>query len=275
VCYNGDVFSAADMAALSAAFPELSAVMLGRGCAANPGLIRELALGEETDFQTFRAFHEKLLAAYRADYSGDKFVLQKMKELWYYMSSMFPGSEKQVKRICKSQRCCDYADAVSALFRDCPFDPAAGFHGQKKFRRFLISPANSGLFAGDRAAPACAHNLSAWERANFTLVGDKCFCSRTCRSKNDRILFRRSGGETLRGRAGKKIPPLFKRWNQRCRNYCFSNMSLPTPHRGQVKSVGQVIEFGARGYAGLAGSPVGLVVLVAAGCANVLHNLSS
>lgn len=136
VCYNGDVFSAADMAALSAAFPELSAVMLGRGCAANPGLIRELALGEETDFQTFRAFHEKLLAAYTAEYSGDKFVLQKMKELWYYMSSMFPGSEKQVKRICKSQRCCDYADAVSALFRDCPFDPAAGFHGQKNSAAF-------------------------------------------------------------------------------------------------------------------------------------------
>jgi len=136
VCYNGDIFSAADMAALSAAFPELSAVMLGRGCAANPGLIRELALGTPADFESFRAFHERLLAAYRAEYSGDRFVLQKMKELWYYMSSMFPGSEKQVKRICKTQRCCDYSDAVSALFRDCPFDPAAGFLGQKNSTAF-------------------------------------------------------------------------------------------------------------------------------------------
>jgi hypothetical protein len=146
-------FSAAAAWRSLSEFPELSAVMLGRGCAADPGLIRELALGEETDFQTFRAFHEKLLAAYRAEYSGDKFVLQKMKELWYYMSSMFPGSEKQVKRICKSQRCCDYAGGLRPV-PGLSLRPCRRLSRAKKFPRFLKSPANSGLFAGDRAAPA-------------------------------------------------------------------------------------------------------------------------
>ncbi len=59
VCYNGDVRSAADMAALQARFPSLGAVMIGRGLVSRPWLA-----GNMPDRQTLRQFHQALCEAY-------------------------------------------------------------------------------------------------------------------------------------------------------------------------------------------------------------------
>ena len=46
VCYNGDLFDAPAVHAFQARFPAVERVMLGRGLAANPGLIGQLRTGE-------------------------------------------------------------------------------------------------------------------------------------------------------------------------------------------------------------------------------------
>lgn len=136
VCYNGNIFSRRGFDRVLSEFPELKAVMLGRGCVADPALIRVLSGGQSLRSDELREFHDALFEAYRAEYSGDKNVLQRMKELWFYMSAMFPDSARQMKRIYKSQRCPDYIAAVDALFGECAFDPSAGFSGRKNSPAF-------------------------------------------------------------------------------------------------------------------------------------------
>ncbi len=123
LCYNGDIFTPADAAGIQEKFPNISAIMMGRGVIANPGLLGEIR-GEikGMDYQTLRAFHDEIYHNYREDRSGRKPVLFKMKELWTYMSHLFPGCEKQVKKIKKAEDFESYEAAVDALFFSLQFD---------------------------------------------------------------------------------------------------------------------------------------------------------
>ena len=127
LCYNGDIFSKADLDAFAEKFPAVDRIMLGRGLIANPALARQLSDGEGISAQSLRAFHDDLLGDYSSFNHGDKNVLFKMKELWAFMAHMFPDSKKQMKAIMKSQTLSDYTGAVNALFSQCPLDAAAAF----------------------------------------------------------------------------------------------------------------------------------------------------
>ncbi len=118
LCYNGDIFTASDGERIREEFPDLTAVMLGRGVIADPGLIGEIREGgpRTMDYGTLRAFHDEIYAGYQADCSGEKPVLFKMKELWSYMAKMFPGCERQIKKINKAEDFESYEHAVDALF---------------------------------------------------------------------------------------------------------------------------------------------------------------
>ena len=129
VCYNGDLFSPAEFGAIREAAPGLETVMAGRGAAANPALIRQLSGGAPLGAEELRQFLEELAAALYASGLGERYALARLKELWYYCSSMFPGCEREIKRIYKSRELCDYSAAVAALFASGGFDPSAKFGG--------------------------------------------------------------------------------------------------------------------------------------------------
>ena len=119
LCYNGDIFDTGRYAQLHAAYPSVPAVMLGRGAIRNPGLLGEIKSGAKADKETLHAFHDRLYEDYSQLFSGDRNVLFKMKEVWFYLSQMFEHSEKYAKKIQKAGRAADYVAAVNALFRDC------------------------------------------------------------------------------------------------------------------------------------------------------------
>ena len=85
-------------------FQNLEKVMLGRGIIRNPGLINEIKNGTKIDKNTFKIFHDDVLEGYIYAYKDNKNVLFKMKELWYYMGSLFSESKKYVKEIRKAQK---------------------------------------------------------------------------------------------------------------------------------------------------------------------------
>lgn len=130
ICYNGDLFTLADYQALIARFPDQKAVMLGRGLIANPGLAERLRGEEMLTKQRLRAFHDCLLQKYRHVMSGERPVLFKMKELWYYMSHVFQDSERYRKKIKKAGNLQEYGMAVDALFRERELSEA-GFCAEK------------------------------------------------------------------------------------------------------------------------------------------------
>lgn len=118
LCYNGDVFTAADYRRLQEAFPQVERVMLGRGILANPGLLRSFETGELPDKAVLREFVERIRGDYTALFSGEKNILFKMKELWCYLDRLFPDGGKLVKRIKKAERIAEYEAALEDLFRE-------------------------------------------------------------------------------------------------------------------------------------------------------------
>lgn len=127
LCYNGDIFDAESYRAFLQAFPDSKSVMIGRGMIANPGLAAELNGEAKPDRAHLREFHDALLVAYQETISGDRNVLFKMKELWFYLTWMFENGEKQVKKIKKAGKMADYEAAVERLFAECPLTEHGGY----------------------------------------------------------------------------------------------------------------------------------------------------
>ena len=121
VCFNGNLFSAEDMEDFLKTYgmyENLQAVMLGRGMVASPWLLQEITgtkLSENETLEQFKAFHELLLQGYEETLSGDRHVLFKMKELWYYLGQHFPENHKGLKKIKKAQRVAEYRAAAEEL----------------------------------------------------------------------------------------------------------------------------------------------------------------
>ena len=128
VCYNGDLFTAQDIQSLKKQFPKLEAVMLGRGMIANPQLTEafcekgffdgEVGSEIQPDYMRWKAFVDELCYGYEYIMSGGRNVLFKLKEVWSYMISFFPESEKYGKKIKKAKTVAEYQTIVTALFRE-------------------------------------------------------------------------------------------------------------------------------------------------------------
>ena len=124
VSYNGNLFTAEDIRAVSARFPSLKSVMIGRGLLMNPWLAQEYGTGMGGSggqtgaerLQKLRAFHDAVAAGYLADLGQPGNGLPRMKELWFYMGSLFEDSAKQLKQISKAKNMGEYAAAVGELF---------------------------------------------------------------------------------------------------------------------------------------------------------------
>lgn len=114
--YNGDIVSIDSYERICREFPDIHAIMLGRGILKNPGLIGELQGKPPISRDVLFAFHNRLLEDYRQEMSGDKNVLFKMKELWAYLGYSFPGAERTLKKIRKSGHLEEYTAAVTELF---------------------------------------------------------------------------------------------------------------------------------------------------------------
>lgn len=128
VCYNGSVNGEADLAAVRAAAPGLSRVMLGRGAIADPALFRELQGGARLEKGELLAFLTRYEAALTESGLGEHFTLGRLKEHWFYTAALFddPRGLKQLK---KAQSLADYRAAVSALFAGDGFIVGGHFDG--------------------------------------------------------------------------------------------------------------------------------------------------
>ncbi len=118
LCYNGDICSAEDAVRIEERFRTIPACMIGRGIIANPGLLGEIKGEGAADYALIRRFHDMLYEEYQNTGMGDKNVLFKMKEIWCYLGNLFPGCEKQLKRIKKAEKSDRYLEVVSLLFEE-------------------------------------------------------------------------------------------------------------------------------------------------------------
>jgi len=129
ICYNGDIFNVKNYEELIEMYPNLDTVMLGRGLIANPALISEIKNNNIIDKQVMKEFHDAVCAGYQEVLSGDKNVLFKMKELWFYMIHLFAESDKYAKKIRKTDSLNEYKSIILRLFQELEIEntPLRGF----------------------------------------------------------------------------------------------------------------------------------------------------
>ena len=90
--------------------------MIGRGFLQNPMLAEENISSSPCDIKKLKEFHDLLLEGYIEVMSGEKPVLFKMKELWFYLINFFADVEKYAKKIRKCEKLAVYKDVVEELF---------------------------------------------------------------------------------------------------------------------------------------------------------------
>lgn len=122
LCYNGDLFVKSQYEMFEKTYPQIECVMLGRGVMVNPGLVNLICEGKALDKKVLRAFHDELYRQNREILSGDRAVLFKMKELWFFLIHLFDGAEKIAKKIRKAEKLCIYEECVENLFSNYPLN---------------------------------------------------------------------------------------------------------------------------------------------------------
>jgi len=113
LCYNGNLTSKGDISAFSDAFPEIQAVMLGRGLIADPGMLAP----EGTTAATLSAFHDELLEEYQFLFGGARNAMFRMKENWGFLLPRFQNSEKLGKRLRKTTDLSEYRSITAEIFQ--------------------------------------------------------------------------------------------------------------------------------------------------------------
>ena len=98
VCFNGNLCSVSQIEAFHKEFPQVEAVMLGRGLAGDPGML----LPGGTTVEALEAFMEDLLCTYEQAFGGARNAMFRLKENWHLLLCRFEGAEKLGKQLRKT-----------------------------------------------------------------------------------------------------------------------------------------------------------------------------
>ena len=98
LCYNGDILSQADIDTIATKYPQVEAVMIGRGLVADPGM---LVPGGTTP-EKLEAYLDELLETYVEIFGSRKNTMFRMKEHWFYLLSLFQDDAKLGKQLRKT-----------------------------------------------------------------------------------------------------------------------------------------------------------------------------
>lgn len=118
LCYNGNLFTLSQINALQAQYPQLPAVMLGRGLIADPGM-----LSGGTDIALLERFMNELLEIYEADFGGSRNAMFRLKEHWSYLHTRFAGSDRLWKRLRKTTDVSEFRSITREIFHTLPLQP--------------------------------------------------------------------------------------------------------------------------------------------------------
>ena len=115
LCYNGDITSLEDVKRIETEFPNVGAVMIGRGLVADPGMYTG-----GTDRKTLQSFCDALLETYLVAFGGSRNAMFRMKENWGFMITRFDGSDKLWKRLRKTTDLAEYRSITGEIFATLP-----------------------------------------------------------------------------------------------------------------------------------------------------------
>ena len=111
LCFNGDITTSADISRIQEKYPQVQAIMIGRGLVGNPGM---LAGGTKVD--VLEKFHNELLDIYTDAFGGGRNAMFRLKENWHFLITHFEDSEKLWKRLRKTTDLNEFRDIATQIF---------------------------------------------------------------------------------------------------------------------------------------------------------------
>ena len=115
LCYNGDLTSIPQAQAIGEGYPQVEAVMIGRGLIACPWLCTG-----GPDAKVLEAFMQALLEAYTLEFGGARNAMFRMKENWSFLHTRFVGSDKLWKKLRKTTDVEEFKHLTQEMFQSCP-----------------------------------------------------------------------------------------------------------------------------------------------------------
>ena len=116
LCYNGDLISLKRVQAFEKEFPQIGAVMIGRGLVGDPGMLSPGG----TDAAALEGFYDELFAVYTEVFGGTRNAMFRLKENWRHLLCKFEGSEKLGKKLRKTTDAAEYRAITHEIFRTLP-----------------------------------------------------------------------------------------------------------------------------------------------------------
>ena len=116
VCFNGNLCTPADISAFRETYPQVEAIMIGRGLIGDPGML----LPGGTDVRALEDFHNELLETYIVLFGGSRNAMFRLKENWRYLIRRFDGGEKLHKRLRKATDIAEYRAITTEIFHTLP-----------------------------------------------------------------------------------------------------------------------------------------------------------
>lgn len=120
LCYNGDLFTMADVALFLERYPTTPALMLGRGAVADPALFRRLKGGAGASRKELTDYTSALFEGYCTAFGNRRSALGRMKEIWFYLSCLFEDTQPYMKKLRKTTDPAEYENQVHRLLGECP-----------------------------------------------------------------------------------------------------------------------------------------------------------
>ena len=115
LCYNGNLRTLSEVRAFEAEFPQVEALMIGRGLVGNPAMFQP-----GTSAETIRAFHDCLLETYIETFGSARNAIFRLKENWHCMILLFEDSEKLWKKLRKTTDIGEYREIAAQIFTVLP-----------------------------------------------------------------------------------------------------------------------------------------------------------
>ena len=115
LCYNGDILSLKQAEALSAKYPQVQSMMIGRGLVADPGM-----LSGGTDVKALEGFMNELMAVYEVEFGGSRNAIFRLKENWGFLHNRFEGCDKLWKKLRKSTDAAEFKAITAEIFHTLP-----------------------------------------------------------------------------------------------------------------------------------------------------------
>ena len=116
VCYNGDLTSLKQVRTLAGQFPQVCAVMIGRGLIGDPGMLTPGG----TDRSVLEQFLNELLEEYLTAFGGSRNAMFRMKEHWGLLVHKFEDVDKLWKALRKTTDLAEYRSLSTQILRNLP-----------------------------------------------------------------------------------------------------------------------------------------------------------